>query len=256
VQRVQADVIEQRLRIKLDATHQADAIRVDAAQLNAGKGELRFKDKLDLIGQRAFQAVGKLQGFNPAEFGAYPAASLNADFNGEGRLADPLSVRLRFTLANSQLRGYPLSGAGEVELLGDHLTKADVTADLAGNHLNVQGAFGRPGDELMWSVDASELARLDPSLAGTVRGRGHLRGTASDPAVAFDLSAQDLRLPGDYSVSSLSSSGDVSSGANGTLNVVLNAQGLRSGNLTLASADGKVTGTRRQHTVQLRAVQP
>jgi translocation and assembly module TamB len=255
-QRLQTDLTEQRLAIKLDATREGDEVRVAAARLAAGGGELNFQGKLQLAGQRTFQATGRLQRFNPAQFGAYPTGNLNADLNAEGRLAEPLTLQLQLKLARSELRGQPLAGEGRVELVDERLADADVAFDLAGNRLAAKGAFGRSGDELRWTMDAPELARLDPAITGSAKGRGSLRGTMNDPALEFDLAAQRLRLPGGYAVAGLNGRGKLGSGTNGTVDVDLDAQDLQWGTFKLARAQAQVRGTRAQHTAQLSAAQP
>ena len=254
-QRVQADLNDGKLamRLRIDAFHGGNDVRIDAAQLTAAGGELSARGKLAQTGKQAFDLTGKLTRFNPAAFGKFPVASLGADVRASGQLAAPITAGIEFTLSNSTLRGQPLAGHGKLSVAQNRIAQADVTLDLAGNRLDAKGAYGRAGDELAWQVDATDLARLDPGLAGRARGKGTLRGTPDDPAGSFELSGNGLRLPGQVAIAALEAHGDVGAGKDGAIDLHVAADTVKQGGLSLTQAKADATGTRTRHTLQLIA---
>jgi translocation and assembly module TamB len=257
-QRLKADLNEKKLdmHLRLDASHAGNDVTISAAELTAAGGGLNANGHLGLAGKRPFKLVGKLARFNPAAFGKFPVASIGGDVRASGHLADPLQATAEFTLADSTLRGQPLSGKGTIELASKRITHIDVALNLAGNQLDATGAFGRPGDELAWRLDAANLAHLDPSLAGRARGSGTLLGSLDEPAAAFDLVGNELRLPGAIAIATLKANGNVNTSKNGVIDTHVVANGVKQGRLDLAQMKVDATGTRDKHTLQLSAQGP
>lgn len=255
-QRLQADLNESKLamRLVLDAAHSGDELRVDAARLSAAGGELAARGRLGLKGRQTFDLTGKLTRFNPAAFGKFPTASIGADLRASGQLSQPLQAGIDFMLAESQLRGQPLAGHGKLELAAKRLAHADVSLDLAGNRLDAKGAFGHAGDELAWQLDAGDLSRVDPTLAGRARGNGILSGTIDDPGGRFELSGNALRLPDGIAIGTLTGRGDIGAGKDGVVEVHASAEGVKRGNLALTQAKIDATGSRTHHVVKVVAL--
>ncbi|MES2355853.1 MAG: translocation/assembly module TamB domain-containing protein [Pseudomonadota bacterium] len=253
-QRLQANLNETKLqmRLRLDAARHGDELRIAAADLTAASGMVTARGQLNLAGKKPFELTGKLVHFNPAAFGKFPVADIGADIRAAGQLT-PTQADIAFTLANSTLRGQPISGQGKINVAESRIVQADVSLDLAGNRLDAKGAFGHLGDELAWQLNAVDLARIDPSLAGHAQGKGVLRGTLDDPAGTLTLTAGALRMPGSLAITTLEARGNIASGKNGAIDAHLTANGVKKGNTELALAKVDVTGTRGRHILQMVA---
>lgn len=256
VQRVTANLAERQIRIRLDATRDGNLLRLAQGELASRSGRLTLGGELQLAGNKKFQAAGKLNNFNPAEFGNLPPARVNATLMTQGELTPAPRGNLQFTLTDSQWRGQVLAGQGKLQFATDRV--ADVNIDLAvgQNRLSAKGDFGRANDVLAWSIDAPRFQELDPNLSGSLQGGGHLRGGIKEPALDFVTSGRGLTLPGGYHVASLDGRGNLGSGHNGSVNADLSLKGLASGRWNLAAATLQAAGTRSRHTLILTAAQP
>ncbi|MBU0588874.1 MAG: translocation/assembly module TamB domain-containing protein [Gammaproteobacteria bacterium] len=250
-QQVLADLRYQRYQLKLDVAHRDDALEVRQALLRSDGGRLALHGKLGLSTARRFELAGSLENFDPAAFGDYPVARVNAAFSGTGRLAGEPEATLQFTVADSSLRRQPLSGKGRLSLSAKRLWDSDLTLRLAHNQLAVRGALGEEGDALAVELDAGNLAELDGRLAGRLRAQASITGRFASPAGRFELSADDLRWQKDYRVGSLRTSGRLDKGLDGLLALNANAREVRTPDIQLQQFSLKGQGRRTQHVLQL-----
>jgi translocation and assembly module TamB len=160
-QQLVADLRDGRYRFKLDARRQGDQIELRDVAVQAGAGRLNAHGTLSLADPNRFALAGKLADFNPAEFGAYPAAKLNASFSGQGLLAPQPQASVKFEIADSRLRSAPLAGQGSLSLSADRLWDVAVKLNLARSRLTASGALGGARDSLEFDLDVDSLAAID-----------------------------------------------------------------------------------------------
>jgi translocation and assembly module TamB len=90
-QQLSADLRYRQYKVNLKARRQDAVVELRNATIQSGSGSstgsLTLHGTLELEGRKPFQLQGKLQKFNPAEFGDYPAAAINASFSAGGQLA-------------------------------------------------------------------------------------------------------------------------------------------------------------------------
>lgn len=239
--------------LDLDARHADARLSIASARLAAAGGSLSASGHLELTGVQAFELSGRLQRFDPARFGDFPAADLNADLRARGRLAPKASGELRFSLAPSRFRGQPLAGDGRLLLAPDRLADSRVRLQLAENRLDFQGAFGRPGDRLTWRLNAPRLARISPDFQGSLAGSGELGGSLAQPQVRFQARGQGLAWPGGWSLASLEASGRLDKGLDGPLAVDARLDGLKGDGLELEAASLSGQGSRAEHRLSFSA---
>lgn len=185
---------QHQLRLDLHTTLTARRLQLHEASLRAGSGSLRLSGVADLAQAQPFKLSGMLQRFNPAEFGAYPAADLNADLELAGQLQPDWQLTTRFAFQPSRLFGQPLSGQGRLSADATHVREVDASLALGGNKISARGNFGRPGERLTLQLDARKLALLHAGLAGALRADASLSGGIDAPLLRFDASAQGLHL--------------------------------------------------------------
>ena len=76
----------------------------------AGSGRVDLAGTASLTGEQAFKLTANAANFNPASFGDYPAADINADVHAAGHIAPAWKVAADFALRPSRLFNQPLSG--------------------------------------------------------------------------------------------------------------------------------------------------
>ncbi len=255
-QELTADLRYRRFRLRLDAGHRDGAVELRQATLQSAGGRLALHGALALQDARPFQLAGALQGFNPADFGDYPAALLNASFSAAGRLAAEPQATLGFAVADSHFRHQPLSGQGSLSISATRVWDSEITLRQAGNRLELKGALGNPGDRLAFRVEAGNLALLSPELGGQAHATGALEGQFAAPSGNFEARASGLAWRKDYRIGSLRASGKLERGIDGMLALDGELRELAAPRLRLDRAGWRARGTRIEHTLRLQAKNP
>lgn len=178
--------------VRLQAQRQGDTVQVQRLRLAAPGGQLEASGSLTTSGAQPFDLRASLRRFDPSRFGAYPQAQLSADVTARGTL-DPRQARLALQLEPSVWRGHTFTGHARLALDAQRLWDVDAVLALGANQLQAKGAFGRPLDALQWTLNAPQLAQIDPSLQGNAQAEGQLRGGVQAPAGKVSLQAAGLR---------------------------------------------------------------
>src|SRR5215470_15265061 len=110
VQEVRAKLAQGRLRFEVEGARKGDAFTVKRLVAAAGGGTLTGEGVVGLAGPRRFDARAKLAEFDPAAFGEYPAARINADIAAKGELEPHWRVEAQLDVRDSRWRAAPLSG--------------------------------------------------------------------------------------------------------------------------------------------------
>jgi translocation and assembly module TamB len=253
-----ADLRYQKFRLHLAARHKDAVIELSKATVQAvsGSGSVSLHGQLSLAGRKQFQLAGKLQKINPADFGNYPVAGINASFSAAGQLAPQPQATLKFAVTDSHFLQQPLTGEGKLNVSATRIWNSDVMLQLAHNQLQLKGGLGNPGDRLDLRIAADNLAMLDPDLSGQVRATASLSGRLTAPAAHFDAQLDDLSWRKNYRIASLHASGQMDQGLDGPLALDAELQGLATPQLYLDSAGLNARGTVLEHTLQLKAKNP
>lgn len=235
----------------------ADAVlRLHEATFSGSGGRLNARGSLRLDATRAFEATFDASEINPARFGTYPRARLNARGEVSGALLPAVRVQTQFTLPPGELEGRPVQGRGRLRYADGHLTDTDIDLDLAGNRAVFKGAFGKPGDRMVWEINAPALARLKLGLSGQLTSSGSIRGEARRPQIDATLAASNLRLPAGLAADSVALTLQLQATSNGQFNGQLDARGIRVGTQRISTADVRLAGRRDAHTLSIDARLP
>lgn len=252
-QQLTADLRYQRFKLHVDARHQDTQLELREAVVQSGSGSLALHGTLALQGKQSFQLAGALQGFNPADFGDYPDARVNAALTASGALAGTPQASASFAIADSQFRHQPLSGQGSLSLSATRIWNSALKLRLARNQLEANGALGNPGDRFSVQIAAENLAAFHPQLAGQVQASGSIEGRFSAPSGNFDAQVGNLSWQKDFRVASLLAKGRLAQGVDGPLALDVRVHDLKIPQLKLDQARLNVQGTRAKHTLQLLA---
>jgi len=237
-------------------SHADAALRLESANFAGQAGRLTAHGVLQLDASRAFSAGFDAVQINPARFGNYPRARLNARGEASGTLLPELRLQTQFTLPPGELEGRPVTGQGRLRYENRHLADADIDLNLAGNLAKLKGAFGRAGDRLYWDIDAPALARLNLGVAGRLTSSGSVSGDPGQPQIEAVVAASGLRLPGDIAADTLNLQLDLQATANGAFNGQLDARGVQLAGQRLSVVRADLQGRRNAHTLTLDARMP
>ncbi len=232
----------------------ADSVlRLQDAAFSGQAGRLTAKGSVKLDATRAFEATFDATQINPARFGKYPRAKLNARGEVSGALLPALRLQTQFTLPPGELEGRPVKGQGKLRYANNHLTDTDINLDLAGNRALLKGAFGGKGDRMLWDINAPALARLNLGLAGRLTSTGSISGEPGQPQIDAQLKASGLRLPGGISADSVDLKLQLQAALTGVFNGQLDARGIRIAEQRITTARASIQGRRDAHTLSLDA---
>ncbi len=251
-----ADLGYQGYRLRLDAERHARVLRINEALLGSGGGSLGLYGTLGLDADHPFDLAGALSGFDPAAFGAYPSARVNASFSAAGRLSPEPEARLSFAIADSQLRKQPLAGAGNLRLAARRLWDSDVALRLGTNRLVLRGAFGLPGDRLSMLLRMDRPDLIHPALSGRIQADGDIAGGPAAPTGHLDIAAENLAWGDDYRLGKLRAKARLDPGQAGGLALDARLTRLDTPRLTLDRASVLAQGRRDRHSLSLTARNP
>jgi translocation and assembly module TamB len=227
-------------------------------------GRVSAQGDLNLGGTQAFAVRFDVARFNPARFGAFPQARLNARGQASGALAPDFRVQTRFELPAGELEGHPVVGRGRLNYRGGRLFDSEMDVNLAGNRVLLSGDYQPTRVRANWRIDAPALGRLGRlglkylgvELAGQLHSEGMLSGHPARPQITMHARARELRLPGGVAADSLKLDLDMQASASGAFNGELLGDGLALGETTVSSAHVVVQGRRGAHVIDLDARLP
>ncbi|KQQ32976.1 hypothetical protein ASF61_12875 [Duganella sp. Leaf126] len=194
-QSLTAALADKGLRLDASATLADALLKLQQLRLVAKNGSIDATGQLSLKDQQAFSAKVRTQRFDPSALGAgYPAGDLNIDVNATGHVAPAWKVAADFEIKPSKLGGQPLTGAGKLAADAAHISGVDARLAMGQNTATVAGAFGAPGEQLRWKVDARQLAAVSPDLIGAINASGVVTGSMASPRTSFEADARGLGL--------------------------------------------------------------
>lgn len=191
-QTLDVNLADAGLRLAAQAALADNVLTVRDARLSAGKSSVRITGNANLKDNKPFKANAVVSRFNPADFGKFPQADINAEINAAGALAPQWKVAADFAVRPSRLFDQPLSGRGKLDADATHVHDVDATLALGQNTVDLRGAFGKPGERLTWKVDGRQLSALRSDLYGAVLASGVVTGTMEAPRTTFEVDARNL----------------------------------------------------------------
>ncbi|MCA1247525.1 translocation/assembly module TamB domain-containing protein [Massilia sp. MS-15] len=191
-QTLQANLADQALRLTALATLADNVVTLREARLARGGSRIDLTGSMRLLDDKAFKASASASRFNPADFGDFPQADINAGINAAGALAPAWRLDADFALRGSRLLNQALSGQGKLHADAKRISGIDADLALGQNTVAVNGAFGGAGDRLRWRIDGRQLSALRGDLYGALTASGVATGSMSAPRTSFELEANGL----------------------------------------------------------------
>lgn len=250
-QRVNAELSEGKLHFDIKARPDGEDWIVEKSTVRAARSELNFEARLAGGPTRAFTAQGRLRDFDPAAFGRFPPARINAGFSAQGALAGALQVNVQLQIQDSVFRNQPLKGAVRARLENDRLARADAELTLGGGRLSAQGALGLPGDRLKLAFDLPRLDTVQEGWRGRMRGTAELAGSYAQPRLSFDLEGTKLASAAGLKLAKMEAAGVIAPEPDAPLSLSLRIRGAQFGaTAALESAVITARGSRRAHRME------
>jgi translocation and assembly module TamB len=187
-----AQLAESGMRLDARATLADNLLTIEQARVAAGSGRVDLAGTASLAGEQSFKLTANAANFNPASFGDYPAADINADVHAAGHIAPAWKVAADFALRPSRLFNQPLSGKGKLDADAAHISDVAATLALGQNTVDLRGSFGAPGERLLWKVDGKQLSAARSDLYGGIKASGAVTGTMAAPRTTFVVDANGL----------------------------------------------------------------
>ena len=191
-QTLQANLADKALRLAALATLENNVVTVREARLSSGSSRVDVSGSMNLLEDKAFKASATASRFNPADFGDFPEADINAGVNVAGALAPTWRVDADFAVRRSRLLNQPLSGQGKLHADAKRISGIDADLALGQNTVALNGAFGGPKDRLQWRLDGRQLSAVRSDLYGAVTANGVATGTMAAPRTTFEVNANGL----------------------------------------------------------------
>jgi translocation and assembly module TamB len=163
----------------------------------------------------------------------------------DARAANDFSVDVKSL--NGMVLGRAVSANGQITQRVDALEVSALQVHVGLNHLEIDGTL-RPRLAGRFVLEAPELERLWPELAGRVAGSGSVTGSLAEPVMQANLDGFDLTYR-DQGVARLSLAGEVD--VNGRIDWAFGAIGLRLGDRDLGDLQGAVSGSLTGHDLSL-----
>src|SRR5262249_43015287 len=168
-----ASLRERDVRLALDLSQRGDRIDLRQFRAEARGGALAGSGRLTLRSPTPFVVNARAMHLNPAAFGDFAAASIDAAIDASGTLDPQWSAEVRFRIdPASRLRGLPLAGDGRLLASASRVRDVAVKLQVASNTLQLHGALGQADDRLDFAVDAPRIKEIDPAVDGKLAASG------------------------------------------------------------------------------------
>jgi translocation and assembly module TamB len=196
-QTLNVNLVDAGMRLVAEAALANNVLTVREARVSAGKGSVQVTGTASLLDKKPFKANVVASHLDPAAFGDFPKADLNAEVAAAGVVAPQWQVAASFALRPSRLFDQPLSGHGKLDADagapgGVHVHGVDANLALGQNTVDLRGAFGKPGETLAWRVDGRQLSSVRGDLYGALAANGVISGTMAAPRTSFAVDANGL----------------------------------------------------------------
>lgn len=252
--------------LRLQAQIQGDTqrLRLQPLVIRQGKARLELRGELQRLANEEFKLSGQLQAFDPAQLIRLAPGRLNARIELSGQLKPQTRLQANWILQDSQWGGQSLSGQAGFKLIGPRVPHAELQLQLADNQLQLQGAWGKPGDHLDFRLHMPQLAALDRlsgsshGITGAIRASGQLTGSSQETRIQLQIDSPYFNWPEYFSWRKLQVASTLGTAATAPLQLDLHLQELMPANPADSEPPGlrqlqlSMQGQTNKHHVQLQ----
>jgi len=183
--------------LAVDIRGNGDGLRLDS--LHLGHGKTRLSAKGSLAWSHAFSWQAEINGthLDPGLF----IIGWPGDFTGALTTSGQLTPHgpegsLLVSGVQGTLRGFPVTGDGEIHLEDHRLRIPHLTMKSGGSILRINGKAAETVD-IALQLDSNNLAELWPGAQGAISAQGRVTGKPEKPQVDFKLSGSNVGVGSD-----------------------------------------------------------
>lgn len=230
-----------------------DALRLSSLSVNGGE----FRGDIGLTRTQEgsqWQVRGRLRGLRLADWrrvAGLPEVVLHGEIDADGAATPRPRGRLAFTLDDSRVGRWPLSGAGRlrVDALAVDIDQLDLR--VGANRLRADGRIDMAGGDLRFALTAPRLAQFGNGYRGSAQVEGRLSGTFAAPALAARWQADALQLPSGVAVGKAGGTLDAGSTLDAPLRVAVDGERVTVAGRTIDALRLSADGSLAQHALRI-----
>ncbi|MEQ9565303.1 MAG: hypothetical protein RLN85_05710, partial [Pseudomonadales bacterium] len=189
-------------QVDLSAEVRENDARFGRIQVDTGFGRIVGDGTLDWDEVLSWNLVLTLSDLDPGYFVTEVPGSIQAVLSNSGQLnAGALETELQIDQLSGQIRGFPLTGSGNLAYRENTIAANNFVIRAGDNRLGLNATWGSDLD-LSWDLLASNLSQLYPGLDGVLNMNGTATGQPDNPKISAQISAEGVRYQ-DISVEEL-----------------------------------------------------
>ncbi len=241
----------------LDLSAQASqhGVQIDRLGLGWLAGEWVTNGQIDWAGSPSFQLQLALDGVDPGEIDPRWQGTVAARLAAQGELGETPRIAATIEQLEGRLLDAPLSGQGQLQLVGENLTISQLRLASGDAQLEADGELAEQWG-VNWRLALPRLGQFVPEASGSIKGSGRIEGPRQTPHLLAQLGSERLRMGG-QGVEQLTLDADVDTSATGLWQLAAKADGVqlpdqgRFDQLTLTAQ-----GSSAAHTIKLAGSGP
>ena len=244
--------------VQVETRFDGDLSGVDISFLRffAGEGVLSIAGRVDWEEGVSWLADLRGEQLTPELFFADWPGKIDLNLNSKGKWADhgldALRAGLQIEHLDGELRGFPLTGTGSMELVGGELQIDNLFLQSGTTSLQVQGQAGNELD-LSFQAESDDLASLLPEGRGSFSAAGKMTGTREAPHITFDLNGTGLGFK-EHSIDEIEAEINADISSTGRIKAEIKGSGINAAGEYIDQVQVNLTGDQEEHTLVMAAV--
>lgn len=221
-------------------------LMVDESILNVA-GRINWREGV------SWQATLKGEQLCPELFFSGWPGDIELNLNSKGKWDGvDLGAVLHIEHLAGELRGFPLTGTGNLELAGGELKIDNLFLESGTTSLQVDGRAGR-NLALAFQAASDNLAGLLPKSRGSFMAAGKLEGSRDAPRLTFDLNGTELSFK-EYSIDNIEVEIKLDIGGETGIKADIKGSGISGAGKYIEQILVNLTGNQGEHALILAAV--
>ncbi|QIQ20959.1 autotransporter assembly complex protein TamB [Zophobihabitans entericus] len=235
----------------LGAKGHNSGFNIDHVLAQFPQGQLNLTGSLDWTNQIKWQADLNLENINLTNEMPGLPLKLNGSIQNSGFIkGDHWQINIPTLDLNGSLKNAPLKASGSILADSDQSATAKaLNLSWGNNTIKLDGTMS-PSSSLVADINLLQLNLIQPSLFGNVKGNINLSGSMSKPHMKTDLALNNLDYQG-VSLVQAKLEGDIKLQQLLSADITLKVQSMRFQDMTVSELDLAVTGTEREHKVNV-----
>lgn len=189
-----------RASAKLLPKTKAEDIRLSLKTL---QGQINATGEVEYAPQLKWKMKVDTVGINPAALLPELAGEINADITSQGKIAQGKPIAsATINRLSGRWQKQTLNGTGSILINGEDIEAKNLALSVGNNRLQLNGTMAKKQLALEFSLAGEKLAAFYPELAGSLNGKGKIKGSISAPQIQAQFTGKNITF-GDNKVAAL-----------------------------------------------------